>query len=172
MAKMNFLELAAKRYSVRSYQAKQVPDDLLDFVLKSASLAPSAVNRQPWKFFVVRSEAMKCQLRQCYDREWFKTAPAYIIVCGDHAASWKRPADGKDHCDIDVAIAAEHIVLAAASVGLGTCWVCNFDTVSCKRLLELQDSYEPVVILPIGYPSELPIADKSRKNLTEIVSYL
>mgnify|MGYP003293498113 CR=1 FL=1 len=169
---MNFLELSETRYSVRSYLPKSVPEDMLEFVLKSALMAPSAVNRQPWKFFVVCGEAMKCQLRQCYDREWFKTAPAYIVVCGDHSTSWKRPADGKDHCDIDVAIAAEHVALAAASLGLGTCWVCNFDTLSCRRILGLHDSCEPVVIIPIGYPAELPIPNKNRKDLSEIVSYL
>ena len=149
-----------------------MPDELLDKVLEAARLAPSAVNKQPWKFVVVRSEEAKKRLRACYDREWFTTAPAYIVVCGDHSASWKRPADGKDHCDIDVAIATEHITLSAASLGLGTCWVCNFDAVACKAMLGLSDSWEPCVIIPIGFPATDSVPSKSRKGLSEIVSYI
>ena len=169
---MDFLALSESRYSVRGYQARPVPDELLDKVLEAARLAPSAVNKQPWKFVVVRSEEAKKRLRACYDREWFTTAPAYIVVCGDHSASWKRPADGKDHCDIDVAIATEHITLSAASLGLGTCWVCNFDAVACKAMLGLSDSWEPCVIIPIGFPATDSVPSKSRKDLSEIVSYI
>ena len=172
MMAMDFLALSESRYSVRGYQARPVPDELLDRVLESARLAPSAVNKQPWKFVVVRSEEAKNRLRACYDREWFATAPAYIVVCGDHSTSWKRPADGKDHCDIDVAIATEHITLSAASLGLGTCWVCNFDAVGCKAMLGLSDSWEPCVIIPIGFPATDSVPLKSRKDLSEIVSYI
>ena len=169
---MDFLKLSETRYSVRGYQARPVPDELLNKVLEAARLAPSAVNKQPWKIVVVRSEEAKKRLRACYDREWFTTAPAYIVVCGDHSTSWKRPADGKDHCDIDVAIATEHITLSAASLGLGTCWVCNFDAVACKAMLGLSDSWEPCVIIPIGFPATDSVPSKSRKDLSEIVSYI
>lgn len=169
---MDFLELSKLRYSVRGYSSRPVPEDLLGKVLESARVAPSAVNKQPWKFVVVRSEEAKSRLRGCYDREWFATAPLYIVVCGDHSASWKRPADGKDHCDIDVAIATEHITLAAASLGLGTCWVCNFDVPSCKGVLGLSDEWEPCVIIPIGFPASESVPQKNRKDLSEIVSYI
>ncbi|MCR5498488.1 MAG: nitroreductase family protein [Paludibacteraceae bacterium] len=169
---MDFLKLSESRYSVRGYQSRPVPDELLDKVLASARLAPSAVNKQPWKFVVVRSEEAKNRLRACYDREWFATAPVYIVVCGDHSASWKRPSDGKDHCDIDVAIATEHITLSAASLGLGTCWVCNFDAVACKTMLGLPEEWEPCVIIPIGFPATEAIPSKNRKDLSEIVSYI
>ena len=169
---MDFLELSESRYSVRGYQSRLVSDELLNKVLEATRLAPSAVNKQPWKFVVVRSEEAKSRLRNCYDREWFATAPSYIVVCGDHASSWKRPADGKDHCDIDVAIATEHITLAAASLGLGTCWVCNFDVPSCKALLGLPEQWELCVIVPIGYPATADVPSKNRKDLSEIVSYI
>ncbi len=169
---MDFLGLSLSRYSVRSYDSRPVPDDLMEKVLSSARLAPSAVNKQPWKFVVVRSDGARKSLQKCYDRDWFATAPAYVVVCGDHAASWKRPADGKDHCDIDVAIATEHLTLAAASLGLGTCWVCNFDVPACRSLLALPDSWEPCVIVPIGYPSSKDVPAKNRKELSEIVSYI
>lgn len=169
---MDFLELSSSRYSVRSYESRPVPEDLLRKVLMSARLAPSAVNKQPWKFVVVCGDDARKRLQSCYDREWFVSAPAYIVVCGDHSASWKRPADGKDHCDIDVAIATEHLTLSAASLGLGTCWVCNFDVPACRSLLALPDNWEPCVIVPIGYPASKEVPAKNRKELSEIVSYL
>ena len=82
---------------------------------------------------------------------WFRTAPECFIVCCDHAESWHRPKDGKDHGDVDIAICAEHFCLAAAERGLGTCWVCNFDADLCRRLFHLPDTLEPVAFLPLGY---------------------
>ncbi len=164
------LSLAQKRYSVRKYDARPVPDELLRYVLETARLAPSAVNLQPATFVVIRDASMLSRLAEAYQREWFRTIPACIVACGNHNVSWHRAADGKDHCDIDVAIAVEHICLAATEVGLGTCWVCNFDTSRCRELLELPPYVEPIVLLPIGFPAadnEPPV--KKRKSLDEIV---
>lgn len=169
---MDIVKLSAQRYSVRGYQSRPVPQEMLDALLEAARLAPSAVNKQPWKFVVVRSESAREALCQCYDRDWFKSAPAYIVICGDHEHSWKRPADGKDHCDIDIAIATEHLALTAASMGLGSCWVCNFSVEPCKKLLGLSEEWEPIVILPIGFPEAEQASVKNRKEISEIVSYL
>lgn len=163
------LSLAGRRYSVRSFDGRRVPDDLLTYVLNVARLSPSAVNFQPWSFIVVRDPVLLEGLSAVYSREWFRLAPACIVVCGLHKESWHRRSDGKDHCDIDVAIAAEHICLAAAEVGLGTCWVCNFDVAGCRSLLGLSDDTEPVVLLPIGFPADVEIPEKKRKSLEEIV---
>ena len=117
---MNFLELVKARKSERDYTSQEVEQSKLDYILECARLAPSAVNFQPWHFLIVKSEEAKEKVRKCYNREWIKTAPMYIVVCGDTSQSWKRKSDGKDHCDIDVAITTEHICLAAAEQGLGT----------------------------------------------------
>ena len=137
-------------------------------------MAPSAVNFQPWFFVVIKGEEGCNHIRQCYDREWFRSAPMYILVCADHRSSWVRKSDGKDHADIDVAIATEHICLAAAEKELGTCWVCNFDTDLCKQLFNLPSGVEPVVIVPIGYPKEPEVfvsTPKRRKAFNEIVKW-
>lgn len=168
---MNFLELAKKRYSVRNYTAQDVENDKLNYVLECARLAPSAVNFQPWKFIVVRSEAHKQNLQKCYPRKWFAEAPLYLIVCTDHSLSWKRASDNKDHGDIDAAIAIEHICLAASEQGLGICWVCNFDVEMCKNVFTLPSFLEPVALLPIGYPVEKD-HPSSRKEIKEIVTVL
>jgi nitroreductase len=134
-------------------------------------MAPSAVNYQPWQFVVVRDGILLQQLRKVYHREWFDTAPCCIVVCGNHNESWHRASDGKDHCDIDIAIATEHIALAAAECGLGTCWVCNFDIEACAQLLQLPHGIEPMVLMPIGYPVNNEIPEKKRKSIDEIVQW-
>lgn len=170
---MNLLELAKQRYSVRLFSNKEIEKEKVDYLLEVARMAPSAVNIQPWSFLVLQSEEAKKDIQACYDRDWFKTAPLYIVVCGNHLASWKRASDNKDHCDIDIAIATEHIALAAAEQGLGSCWVCNFDAALCKKLMQLPDGIEPMVILPIGYADQQAVVkEKNRKNTEDIVLYL
>lgn len=170
---MNFLELARKRCSVRQYSDRSVEPEKIDYVLEAARLAPSAVNKQPWRILLIESEEKRQQLQSCYDREWFKQAPLYLIVCGNHSESWKRAEDGKDHVDVDVAILTEHLCLAAAEQGLGTCWVCNFNVARCKQLFNLPEDLEPIVLLPLGYPADESAfeGEKKRKALTEIYAH-
>lgn len=164
------LTLARQRYSVRNFTSQPVPDELLQYILEVARLAPSAVNLQPWSFLVVRNRKLLDELAsKVYTREWFATAQCCIVICGNHIAAWHRKSDGKDHCDIDIAIAAEHIALAAAEKGLGTCWVCNFDAEACTEVLQLPDGIEPIVLLPVGYPVENEVPEKKRKSFDEVV---
>lgn len=170
--KMNFLELVKLRSSVRSFSGKAVEPEKLEYLLECARLAPSAVNYQPWQFFVASSAEAKEKLQRCYNREWFTSAPLYILACGDASQSWKRGSDGKDHLDIDVAIAVEHICLAAAEQGLGTCWVCNFDAALCRQELNLPENLIPVAIIPLGYPAGSVERRGNRKGVEEIVAEL
>ena len=149
----SFLELATARRSVRSYTDRTIPESTLDYVMEAARLAPSACNLKPWSFILVKDEVEKGLLQATYPRDWFKSAPMYIIACADHSRSWKRQSDNKDHADIDLAIAIQHICLAAAEQGLGTCWVCNFDPILCKSSFNIPEHIEPIAIIPIGYPS-------------------
>ncbi|NLJ87857.1 MAG: nitroreductase [Epulopiscium sp.] len=167
---MSFLELAKKRYSVRSYLDRPVEKEKLLQVLEAARIAPSAVNKQPWNFIVVTNENTKNKIAETYPREWFKTAPAVIVVCGDHSKSWKRK-DGKDHCNIDVAIAIDHMTLAATDLGLGTCWVCAFDAKQCHKILGLPENLEVIALIPIGYPADTAPENKNRMDISEIVSW-
>lgn len=171
----SLLQLIRKRCSVRAYSDKPVEQEKVDALLEAFRLAPSAVNRQPWRVFVVQSEEARVGLQAAYDREWFRSAPLYFVLCGNHAESWKR-ADGKDHCDVDIAIAADHLILEATELGLGSCWVCNFNVEACRKLLKLENSeWEPCVVIPVGYPSDAEVwsrTEKKRKNLAEIVNYI
>lgn len=171
---MSFLNLAKSRFSVRKYKPDPVSEMDLNYVLEAGRVAPSAVNYQPWHFLVLREKESLQKIHQCYHREWFSEAPVVIVLLGDHGKGWKR-ADGKDHTDIDVAIAADHITLAATDRGLGTCWVCNFDKAKTTALLNLPDHLEPIVFLPLGYPDVQPDPERhkeKRKPLNEIVRYL
>lgn len=170
---MDFLELAKNRYSCRKYDARPVEEEQLRLVLEAGRVAPSAVNFQPWHFYVIRGEENLQRLHPVYHREWFRTAPCVIVICGDHDRSWKRK-DGKDHCDIDIGIVTDHMTLQATALGLATCWVCNFDASMTGELLELPDQLEPMVLLPLGYPLNRADPDRhneKRKPLSEIVTF-
>lgn len=151
---MSFLDLVKSRYSVRNYALRTVEQEKLDYVMECVRLSPSAVNFQPWKFAIVQEKEQLEALKTAYPREWIQSAPCMIVACADHEVSWHRKADGKDHADIDVAIAVEHLCLAAAEQGLGTCWVCNFDVDRCREVMHLPANLEPVVLIPLGYPAD------------------
>lgn len=164
---MDLIELVRRRYSCRNYQPKSVEQEKLDYIMECVRLAPSAVNRQPWRFRIVSSEEGRKKLCQCYSREWFTTAPVIIIASILHDEEWVR-SDGKHHGDIDIAIAVEHLCLAAAEQGVGTCWVCNFDAKLCKSLFALSDNEEAAVFIPLGYPAD-ELREKNRKPISEII---
>ena len=168
---MNFLELSKQRYSARNYSSDMIEQEKLDYILECAPFAPSAVNYQPWHF-VVKSNKPKLLIQQSYPREWFTEAPLYIVVCADNSISWVRKSDNKNHADIDAAIATEHICLAAAEQGLGSCWVCNFDPDMLKDNLHLSSNMYPVAIISLGYVKQPPEKSSKRKDIIEIVSIL
>ncbi len=170
----SFLELAKHRYSCRKYEDKAIEKEKLEYVLEAGRVAPSAVNFQPWKFYVVQEKTNLNKVHEIYHREWINSAPCVIVVCGDSSQSWKRKEDEKDHLDIDIAITVDHMTLAATEQGLATCWVCNFFVDKCKEVLNLPENFEPIVLLPIGYPTDSVNSlrhDTKRKSLEEIVHW-
>lgn len=164
---MNLLELVNNRYSCRDYEPRSVEKEKLDYIMECVRLAPSAVNKQPWKFRIVSSDEDLQKIRQCYHRDWFNSAPMYIIASILHDEEWVR-RDGKRHGDIDIAIAVEHLCLAATEQGLATCWVCNFDAALCHELFSLPENEEAAVIIPLGYAAD-ELRAKTRKEMSEIV---
>ncbi len=169
-----FLDLARNRYSCRKYDTRPVEKEKLELILEAGRVAPSAVNFQPWRFFVVQEPTELSELHEVYHREWLWSAPCVIIICGDHNQAWRRKGDRKDYCDIDVAIATDHMTLQATELELATCWICNFDTGMTGELLKLPDHLEPLVLLPVGYPLDKVDSDRhgeKRKSMSEIVSF-
>lgn len=166
---MEYLELIHHRYSVRSYQSLSVEQGKLLKVLEAARQAPTACNRQPFRFYVIPTAGREKDLKRIYPRPWFTQAPLLICACAIPTQGWKR-RDGKNYAEVDVTIAMDHLILAAADLGLGTCWVAAFDPAAAREVLALPEDEEPIVFTPLGYPSE-PITSRVRRPLSEIVVY-
>ncbi len=166
---MDFSELVKARYSVRAYKPDPVEEDKLGQVLEAARLAPTAANRQPFQIIVIHTAGREAELKRIYNRGWFVQAPLVLCACGVPAENWVR-MDGKNYNDVDVTIAMDHLILAAADIGLGTCWIAAFDPAAAREVLGLPDGVEPVAFTPLGYPADTP-RPKSRKPLETLVRY-
>lgn len=164
---MEFSELIKERYSVRAYTPDPVEDEKLEKVLEAARLAPTAANRQPFQLLVIHTEGREEELYDIYQKAWFVEPPLVICACGLKEQGWTR-RDGKSYVDVDVAIAMDHLILAAANEGLGTCWVGAFDPDAARRVLGLPEGVEPIAFTPLGYPADEP-GTKKRKPLDELV---
>ncbi len=166
---MEFYDLINARYSVRAYRPDPVEEDKLNRILEAARLAPTAANRQAFKLIVIRTKGREEELRKLYHREWFVQAPLIIGIVSLTEAAWKR-RDGKNYGEVDAAIVMDHLILAAANEGLGTCWIGAFDPVVAREILGLPENVEPVAFTPLGYPADTP-QPKKRKPLSELVCY-
>lgn len=148
---MHFIELAKKRYSVRSYLPKKLEDDKLSLILEAGHVAPTAANKQPQRVLVIRSEEGMSKLAKAA-RSF--GAPCAMIVCSDKKGVWIRPQDGMKTTDIDASIITDHMMLEATDLGLGTLWMTWFDPVVLRKEFNIPENYEPVNILLIGYSSD------------------
>ena len=166
---MDIYEAIEKRYSVRKYEPKDVEDQKLRRVLDAGRNAPSAHNRQEWKFIVVRDAETRGALADAAEQEWMKAAPVILAVVG--------LAKGKMmYCDvpmdpIDCSIAIDHMTLAAVAEGLGTCWIGYFQQEPCKKILSVPDSCWIIELMTLGYPAGPPKTDKPRKPFEEVVCF-
>ena len=167
---MEYSELIAARYSVRAYRPDLVEDEKLEAVLEAARLAPTAANRQPFQLIVMHTKGREEQIGKIYRRPWFVQAPLVIGVCAISSLAWVRESDRFNARLIDAAIVADHLILAAANLGLGTCWVAAFNVEAARSVMGLPDEAEPVIFTPLGYPADQP-GPKTRKSLRELVRY-
>ena len=166
---MEYFDLIRSRYSVRSYSSDPVEEEKLTQILQAASLAPTAANRQPFQLLVIHTEGRKDELRRIYSHDWFVQAPLLICAIGVPRQGWIR-MDKRRYLDVDVAIVMDHLILAAANLGLGTCWVAAFDAAAARKALHLTDDIEPLIFTPLGYANDRP-GPKERKPVTELVRY-
>ncbi len=161
---MDVKEAIKSRRSIRKYKDELVPQDRLATLLEMARLAPSAGNRQPWEFIVVRDKKVIKRIAEgCRSGDFLSECPLIIVGCGDFEARPKWFA-------LDTFIAMEHIVLTAVEEGLGTCWIGYFDEDEIRRLLEIPENLSVVAVMGVGFPDESP-GPKERKSLEEFVSY-
>ncbi len=161
---MSFLDLILSRRSIRKYEPKDVPDDVLKRILEAGRQAPSAANRQPIHFVVVRDTEKKKKLSALLSR-FIKDAPIVIVGCADE----KSTLTGK-WAVVDTAIAMENMVIAAWTLGVGSCWVGSFDEDSAKKFLNIPDKWKVVALVTFGYPAEQP-KPRNKKSFEELFSF-
>lgn len=167
---MEFIDVITKRYSVRGYLDKEVEKEKLDYVLKAATIAPTGVNAQPFKVYVIDTKKYKDELSKIYGAKWFVEAPLVLAVVAIKNKAWTRPWDQKNIADIDATIVMDHMILAAADVGLGTCYIGAFKKYEAHKFLELDENEEVVLFTPLGYGNAEP-RDTPRMELDEFVVY-
>jgi nitroreductase len=157
---MEVFETIKTRRSIRAYKPEPISDESLNKVLEAARIAPSASNRQEYKFIVVKEEDLRQKLATaCNKQMWIADAPAVIVGCATNPS--------RRYSFVDVAIAMDHMTLVARSLGLGTCWIGAFSEPEVKRLLGIPDEVSVVCCLPIGVPAQDGVM-RSRKSFQEL----
>ena len=173
---MEFKKLIKKRHCVRKFDSnKEITDAQLNQILEAARLAPSEGNTQPWFFIVIKNQKLKEKITETniFRQKFIKDASIVIIICIDLKIA--ENSYGKRSLNLfsiqSTAAAAEHIFLAATNLGLGACWIGAFDEDKVKKVLDLENKYRPVVIMPIGYSAE-STPSTERKSLLEISKFI
>ena len=167
---MNVFEAIMKRRSVRSFLDKSIEDEKLSAVLEAGRLAPSAKNRQEWRFVVVKNREVRREVAEAANGQNFVgEAPVVIVACG--VTDGYVMSCGQPSYPIDVAIALDHISLAAVELGLGTCWIGAFNENRVKKILGIPEEIRVVELMPIGYPAFQTIKEKNRLPFNKIVKH-
>ena len=149
---MDFLEFTRKRYSVRSYSQRKVEDEKIQKILKAAMIAPTAVNYQPQKIYVLKSEESLKKIRSITKSTY--EASLVFLVCADTERSWHSTfVDGYDSGEMDASIVCTHMMLEAEDLGLGSVWILLFDPAKVREAFHLPGHIKPVCLLPVGYPA-------------------
>ena len=166
---MDLMECIESRRSVRSYEDRDVEPDVLEQVLDAGRRAPSANNRQEWKFVVVRDAKLRGQLSQAaHGQSFVAEAPVVIAACATETGH-VMPCGHPSYL-VDVAIAIDHMALAARALGLGTCWIGAFDQQKVRDVLGIPEPVQVIELLPLGYPTSWP-SPTPRKALDEVTCY-
>jgi nitroreductase len=168
---VDFYAVVRKRLSVRSYKPDPVPEDVLARILEAGRLAPSAKNYQPWKFIVVKDPAIRQALvPACKGQGSVGQAPVVICGCCIIDQVWKGMGGYWSAEAVDITIALEHMMLAAAAEGLGTCWIGAYVEADVRNVLVIPEGVKPIALTPLGYPAR-ESKPRPRKPLSEIVCY-
>jgi len=166
---MDIYQAIRTRKSVRSYREQPVEQEKLDRILEAARLAPSASNRQEWRFVVVREPEKRELLAAAARQPFVGEAPVLMVCCAE--TDHHRMRCGHECFLVDVSIAIDHATLAAVAEGLGTCWIGAFDAGEVRRILSIPSGIEVVGLLPLGYPADPAPVQKSRRPVSDIVRY-
>lgn len=160
---MYFLDLVKKRHSTRDYSSREIPEDILHKILEAGRLAPSAMNAQPWRFIVVRQPKIKDRLAEAAQQDFVADADTIIVGCALDSPATLGPR-------FDVAIAMDHMSLAAFTEGVGNCWVAGFDREQVRHILGVPGTVDVTCMMSFGYPTEED-APLDRLELDQITCY-
>jgi len=167
---MEFTEVLAKRRSTRAFTDRKVSRDEIETLLKAAILAPSACNMQSWHFYAVTDETVKSHFDFC--ASWAKNAPVIFVICTDGENIINRFGErAKTFILQDTSLAAENLLLSAANMGLGGCFMGAFDENKCRALLNIPEKYRIVALIPVGEPvEEIPM--RERRPLADVATII
>ncbi len=165
---MDTITTIMERRSIRKYKTDEIPQADLDKILEAGRQAPSAANRQPWHFVVTKDKELKKQVASaCSGQHWM--ADADVILAGIGLPSASRGSTGRVWYEVDVSIAMQNMILAATSLGYGTCWIGAFSEEKVKELLDIPEEMRVVALTPIGVPDASPAA-RPRKEVNQVFS--
>jgi len=172
---MEVLQAIKTRRSVRSYSSKPIPEAVMKRMRQAIRFAPSACNFQPWRFILVTDPKLRRKIAQASnDQLWMADAPVIVVGCGFPDDAYKGMGGHGNSAEIDVAIALDHLSLAAVAEGLGTCWIGAFNEQAVKECLNVPANVKVVAMTPLGYPSSpglnIAITEGERKASSEIFS--
>ena len=167
---MDFYQLLAARRSIRNYKSDPVPREILLRLAEAARLAPTACNRQPFRLLLVTNAEKLAAIREACPQQLLKNAPVVAVLLGDEKNAWRRP-EGDSIVAMDIGIVMEHLILAAASEGLGTCFVCAYNRRKMDAALGVEAPWSALALTPVGYASS-PAAPIGRKPVEEILEWI
>jgi nitroreductase len=161
---MSLIDVVLSRKSVRHYEQREIPHDVLEKILEAGRQAPSAANRQPWHFIVLTDSEIKKELSNGIFNRFIKDASVAIVGCAHKdliAGKWSI---------VSTVIALQNMVIAAWAMGVGSCWVGDFNEEKVRKLLNIPESWDIVALVSFGYPAGNP-QQRKKKAIEEIVSF-
>ncbi len=169
---MDFEKVIAERFSVRKFENKHLEKEVIDKLLHAGHIAPTGCNFQPQRILVLNTDESTKKLKNCTKCHF--DAPCAMLICYNKDESWTRPYDGAQSAPVDASIVATHIMLEAANLGVGSCWVMHFDPAKMREEFNIPQNFEPHALLVMGYPHEsaAPFEMHSKtRSLDEVVFY-
>jgi len=161
---MSLVDVILSRRSIRRYEQKEIPKDVLEKILEAGRQAPSAMNRQPWHFIVLTDREIKKGLSKGFFNRHIKDSAVTVVGCAYAGFLDRRWSI------VSTSIALQNMVIAAWAMGIGSCWIGDFREDKVKRLLNIPDKWKVVALVSFGYPAEKP-KPKRKKPIEKIVSF-
>ena len=162
---MSFIDTVLSRRSIRRYEKQDIPKEVLDKILEAGRQAPSAGNKQPWRFIVLTDHDIKEKLSQGRWNTFVKNSAVTVVGCGYIGDEY-----GRKWSTVDISIALQNMVIVAWGLGIGSCWIGDFKETEVKSLLHIPEDQKVIALVTFGYPAE-KIGSRQKKQINEIVSY-